>query len=249
MNRCYVEPELFRSGCFRIEGDDAGHLLRVLRVRTGEVLEIFDGRGRSVEAVVTETGRHFLIAEADASRPPNVEPPPACRVTLIPAVIRPGRMDWMIEKGVELGMQALWPFSAGRSRPHKAGAEDSRRARRVRRIAIEAARQSGRCHLPEIAPEARLEAVLARAAGLDVLLAASLAPGARPMAGVLMELEAPPRSLGILVGPEGDLTPEEQARVLAAGAIPVRLGRHVLRSETAALCALSLVRGVLEAEG
>ena len=216
----------------RVEGP-ALHHLRVARVVPGEMVEVFDGRGRAWAGwleTVDEGGAVLRLGDQRQAQSGRT-------VVLLQGLPKGDKLDWMLQKSTELGVSAVWPVVTARSvaRP-KPEAAVARHAR-WQRIVEEAARQSGRAAVPEVAALRPLdEAVRA------------LAPGVRLL--VLDEEERAERlgsaagdgAVALVVGPEGGLAREEVESLRAAGGVPVSLGPLVLRTETAGLAALAVLR-------
>jgi 16S rRNA (uracil1498-N3)-methyltransferase len=227
-----------QGGSAVLDGDEARHLARVLRARVGDVVTLFDGRGRAWQARVTRIARDTVELEAvepNAVEPNTVArfagepaPPPAApRLTLAVALPKGERQKWMVEKLTELGVARLVPLETARG---VAEATASAAARLERQV-IEACKQCGRDTLMEVAAGRPLDRVLA-----------DLPAGAR---GVIAHPHAPPLEAAAvqagateviaLVGPEGGFTAAELAAADRAGAVRVSLGPHILRVETAAI--------------
>jgi 16S rRNA (uracil1498-N3)-methyltransferase len=164
-------------------------------------------------------------------------------LTLIQAVPKAQKMDWIIQKATEIGVWSILPVMTDRGVVKLEEDRADKRAGRWQRIAVEAAKQCRTAWIPVVQPVQPLTAVLAGKLPVEVLLIASLEEGAVPLRQYLGELRGrKPRSIGLLIGPEGDFTPREAERAREAGAIPVSYGGRVLRVETAAiygLCALA----------
>ena len=234
MHRFLVSTELLSCDSPRPPRAAERHM-KVLRLQPGEVIELFDGRGRARHYAWSPAG---LAAAGDAA----VFPPPATRITLFACVTKGSRWDWTIEKSVELGVNRIVPVISARAIVRLPKAERPAKAERWRRIAEDAARQSDAVWLPEI-----LEAVdfpealaLARESG-RVFAGALVSPPAPPILKAVSETPADAKSdLAAFIGPEGDFTPEELASILGF-ATPVSLGPTVLRAETAAIFAVSVL--------
>lgn len=214
----YFLAELPPPGRHALPDDLAHHLGRVLRARAGDELRLGDGRGGTARATIAEVDRRGIRVDvADATR----EPPPPCALTLAFAVPRLQRVEWLLEHGTELGVARFQPIWTQRTRPTEG------RADRWERIVAAAAGQCDRAWLPAVEPACELGALLAR----TELPAARYV--ARPDGDA--PAPAPPGPTLLLVGPEGGFTAEEAAAIGSAGCRGIRLGRHILRTETAAL--------------
>lgn len=239
MHRCLVKTEELLAGAFTLARDESRHLQTVLRVRPGERITLFDGRGRTREAAITSADKHGLSLTADA--PVREHPQPACAVTLFACVSKGKRMDWTVEKAVELGVSRIAPVISDRTVVRLDADDGDAKADRWSRVAEEAARQCGAVWLPEIAAPLPFPASLNLLKESAPVFVADLSPQARPLRDALAAFSAPPPRAGWFVGPEGDFTPAELDALRGAGAVPVSLGRLVLRAETACLyglCAL-----------
>lgn len=206
---------------------------------------LFDGRGREATArVATATGGEVTLRVLARRVHPAPDEAGRCRLTLAVAMPKGPRADYLVEKSTELGVAALWPILAERSvvRPGPG------RVDKWRRVAIEAARQSGQVWLPKIATPRPLENVLAPLDTFESALVASLEDafgraGGRPPPPLLTTLErlGSSRSLIAVIGPEGGWTTDEVHALRAHGAVPVSLGHSILRVETASLFVAAVV--------
>ena len=167
-------------------------------------------------------------------------PPPPARVTLFQCIAKPARMDWLLEKAVELGVSRISPILSARVVARVRPGETPDRWRRILDAAL---CQCGGGWATELAPAVDWSGALAAMSALGgPVFVGSLAPGAQPVGDALLARREALRSgpVGWLVGPEGDFAPEELASALALpNAVPVTLGPNVLRVETAALCGVS----------
>jgi 16S rRNA (uracil1498-N3)-methyltransferase len=219
-------PSLPAKGTLRLPEDEAAHLTRVLRARPGDVVRVFDGRGREAECRVVEVSKAGAVVEVvrdvDAPRP-------ARDVVLVTSVPRGARMEWLVEKATEAGAAQLLPLAARRSVRKEAGANE---VRRWRRSAAEAAKQCGRATVPDVADPMPLADAIARTAGCTRLVGA---PGS---SATLRDALPEKGRVAIFVGPEGGFDAEEEAALAEAGAVRFGLGSLVLRVETAAVVAV-----------
>jgi 16S rRNA (uracil1498-N3)-methyltransferase len=171
----------------------------------------------------------------------SVQPPPATELVLVQALPKLKAMEVVLEKSVELGVGRIVPFVSARS-VARAGAEDApARFDRWNRIVEGAGKQSGASRFPVLDPLCDASGAATRVAELDIALVGSLETHSPPMAEVLASCLSHPSSAGIVIGPEGDLTPEEINLFRGAGGRPVSLGSLVLRVETAATLAMGIM--------
>ncbi|HNX36531.1 MAG TPA: RsmE family RNA methyltransferase [Kiritimatiellia bacterium] len=241
MHRCLVQTHELFAEAFALSRDEARHLQTVLRAKPGDRVTLFDGQGHTRLAVIASVEKHGLSLAAEA--PAVKHPRPPCRITLFACVSKGKRMDWTVEKAVELGVGRIVPVISDRTIVRLDANDGDAKVDRWLRVAEEAARQCGSVWLPEITPPASFRASMTLMAGTAPVFVAALTPGAQPLRAALAAFHATaPHQAGWFVGPEGDFTPAELEELLAAGTIPVSLGQQVLRAETACLyglCALN----------
>jgi 16S rRNA (uracil1498-N3)-methyltransferase len=233
MRRRFFVHEV-RNGKAQIEGEEARHLTRVLRVEAGQRYEISDNR--NVYLAEIETARKENVVFRTLEKLPAA--PASARFELYASLIKFDRFEWIVEKATELGVTEIVPVEATRSERglEKAAAK---RLERWRRIALEASQQARRTHLPEIAGPISLNDAIARTGSYRYAL--DEAPGAAPLMQALPAERTVQDTVSILTGPEGGWTEEERACFAAAGWIPVSMGPLILRAETAVIAALAVV--------
>ena len=215
-----------------VDGDSAAHLRRVLRVEAGQKYELSDGE-RLYLAEITGFGLGTVEFSIIEQLPPRS--PGAC-IILYAALLKFDRFEWMIEKATELGASRLIPLVTARS---EAGLEKAalKRLPRWNRIAEESGQQCRRLRAMIVDPPLEFASVLAAPHAQRLLLDED---GVTPL---LTILRSTPGEIALLTGPEGGWTSQERAASRDAGWSPATLGQSVLRAETAALAALSLVQG------
>lgn len=230
MARFFIPAELWASG--GLPEGEGRHASQVLRLGPGERVEVFDGTGRVAQVELTEVGRRsvrvkFLREWREERARPEIH--------LAVAQIKNERFDWLVQKATELGAASIRPVSAARSVVKLEGRDMEKRRAKWLQVAIEAAKQCGHVVLPEIFPVAKPDEAF-RAAPRGLKGIPTVGVGGLPL-GVFFTPETD--NITFAIGPEGDWTPEEMSSAQAAGFAPLNLGRHVLRSETAALHVLS----------
>jgi len=227
LHRFYVDPNTPGEGTVILEGDEAHHALRVARVRVGDAVALFDGRGRLLRGHVVATERRSLEVDIDAV---EVRARPARRVVVLQAYLnRDKPMESIVRGCTELGVSEICVFRAERSerKPHLGS--------KWQRIAIESCKQCGRLWLPEFRVVEDLVDALADVDGSLLLASMDIAP-------VSLGDSTGDGDVYLLIGPEGDLTTEETELALAHGASPVSLGETTYRSEVAVRIAVTLVQ-------
>ena len=225
-----------RGGYAELSGEEADHLARVLRAQPGQVYELSDNRGLYL-AEVESAGRRVVRFRVREQLPSE---PESARVTVLAALVKFDRFEWMVEKATEMGASAIVPVAAARSDKGLEAAA-AKRVERWRRIAREASQQSRRARLPWIADPVRLERAAGEAAGLRIYL--EELPGSPPLARAVA---GGPAEVTLAVGPEGGWTLEERGVLAGAGFQTVTLGPSILRAETAALAAVAIVTHLVQ---
>jgi len=235
--RLYVPPASLSTGTLILRGDDHHYLFRVLRLRAGAVVLLFDGRGREADAVVEgiEKERATLRVGDVRAHPPAQGP----RIEVLVSLIKGERMEWCVQKLVELGAARILPIRTARSVVKLDGERAETRRRRWEAIAKDAARQCGSTTVPEIAPVTSLQGALEDIARVTLKLAFWERARDRSLREALPEES--PESIALLIGPEGGLVAREVESAAEAGFVSVGLGPRVLRAETAAVAAMAAV--------
>lgn len=237
MHRCYVEAKQWTDTGVRLSAEEIHYLRDVLRVRDGEPVAVFDGRGREAEACVSLTESSGALKLTELRKlPPRA---PRIAITLLQAIPKGTRMDWIVEKATELGVSRIVPLLTERVVQRFDAGQRRTKAQRWQRIALSAARQCRTPIVPEVLDVTDLAGALALCRGAAPFLVGSLQPSARPLKEALRA--KPAGRAALLIGPEGDLTEAELGTAIEAGAEPVSFGSLVLRVETAALYGLSVV--------
>ena len=234
--RCYLPPEEWCRTTVTLSGREAYHLSRVLRVTPGTVVTCFDGQGHEAPAQV----RRVIRREIQLELKERFETPePRCRITLGIAVPRHGRMDQIIDQATQMGVNRVAPLLTRRGVVKVSPEAMRKKQARWEQIAIEAGKQSGVSRIPVIQPVTPWAGLLPSLATTDCVLIAAI-EGPHESLGQILS-QGDPRHLLVLIGPEGDFTPEEIEEAARAGAHRISLGPTVLRCETAVVASLTLV--------
>ncbi|OGT00494.1 MAG: 16S rRNA (uracil(1498)-N(3))-methyltransferase [Gallionellales bacterium RIFCSPLOWO2_12_FULL_59_22] len=236
MPRFYCPPPLPLSGLFDLPPEAAHHAARVLRLREGDRVEMFDGMGNECHGVISEVGGKRVvvgrIAAADADR----ESP--LRVVLAQALSSSEKMDWVVQKATELGVAEIQPLDTERSVAKLSAERAAKRLEHWRQVAISACEQCGRNLLPQIHAPLDIMAWLQQVKELSDTKLVLLPQGAA-------SLHSQPKPQGrvvLLIGAEGGFTGAESDSALRCGFAPIRLGARVLRTETAAVAGLAALQ-------
>ncbi|HCI14958.1 MAG TPA: 16S rRNA (uracil(1498)-N(3))-methyltransferase [Gallionellaceae bacterium] len=236
MPRFYCPPPLPDHGSFDLPPDAAHHASRVLRLREGDAVEIFDGIGNERRGVIAElAGKRVVVGELAATDADRESP---LRVVLAQAMASSEKMDWVVQKATELGVTEIQPLDTERSVARLSAERAEKRLEHWRQVAISACEQCGRNVLPKIHTPLDIMAWLRQTQGAPetklILLpqgATSLHAQPKPQAGVVL-----------LIGAEGGFAPAESESALNCGFAPIRMGARVLRTETAAVAGLAALQ-------
>lgn len=230
ISRFFFPDVLPAEGVVRLPEALAHHATRVLRLAPDDPLVLFDGRGGEVRARLQGRGREWFAALT--SRDPVDRESPH-RLVLVQALASGDKMDWIVQKVVELGVAAVIPVETQRTVLRLAGDRAARRVAHWQQIAVSACEQSGRNRVPEVGAIVPLGTYLANHRETDKLLLV-------PQAGAALRSLPPPCDLRhLMVGPEGGWSDDELAACMTAGCVAIKLGPRVLRTETAGLAALA----------
>jgi 16S rRNA (uracil1498-N3)-methyltransferase len=241
VQRFFVPAEWLQRDPVVLTGETAHQITRVLRMRPGDECLLLDDSGWAYRLVLEGLGPDRVTGRVVERLQPDTEP--TVLLWLHQALLPERKMDWVLQKGTELGVAVFAPIATERSVHGRKDAVDEAKLGRWRRIVREAAEQSGRARLPELRPPEPLAAACARAAREDTLdLMAAVDPGALPLRLALSALNARSfRQIHLFIGPEGGFSPAEAERARRAGIVPVSLGPRVLRTETAGMVALAAI--------
>jgi 16S rRNA (uracil1498-N3)-methyltransferase len=238
--RIYVDADLSAGGGIDLPAAAAHHLVRVLRMHEGDPVVLFNGRGGEYAGRISETqNAQVKIAGLEFS---PIERESPLQLTLAQGISRGERMDYTLQKAVELGIAEIVPIWMERSTVKSDAVRDAKRGLHWRGIVISACEQCGRNRVPVVHNSMNLLDCFAKPGhGLKLLLHGGESSGLRGLGG---EGIATDSTITLLAGPEGGFAPAEIEAAIAAGFRPVRLGPRTLRTETAALAALAAIQAL-----
>lgn len=238
----FVRPDCIALPTISITGDLLIHLRNSLRVTTGETLWFSNGQGTRYQAEITEVSKHAVTGRIleKIQEPPHRTP----RLKLGQSLLKREKMDWVIQKATELGVDEFVPVESRHSVVQLKADRVDHQLARWSRIALEAAQQSEQWRVPTVAPSRSLAALLT-SRGNDTM---TLMLAERKEGKTLQTVElprGPNDSVLILIGPEGGWSKEEIETAEQAEGLLVTLGPHILRAETAAIAAISILQSRL----
>src|ERR1700730_8577925 len=247
MHRFYIPPENWNPDALLLNEAEAHHARDVLRLKRGDKVVLFNGRGREMTAEIVDLSKNEVplrkLHEAET-------PPLKCRITLGQAIPKGKYMDVIVQKAVEIGAAEIAPILSDRTVVHVDLESAAQKQAKWQQVAIEAAKQCGQNWLPQVRVPRKLSEFFsgnanASPARTDLQLIGSLQSDAQHLKKILAEYATEhrqlPTSVLMLIGPEGDFTPAELALARSHGCRPLTLGPIVLRVETAALYCLSVL--------
>ena len=251
MPRFFVSREQISETNISILGDDAFHISRALRMAAGEHITVCDGEGMEYECILREFLPDRVVSEIISGAPSSSEPP--FKAHIYQGLPKGDKLDTVIQKSVECGASAITTFESEFCIVKVKADSEKNKLERRRRIAAEAAKQSGRGVLPEVNPTVSFDEMLARASSADLSLFCYEAEGTEPLGKLISgKLRTPSGEKGrapeiaIVIGPEGGFSSAEAEKARAAGFSMCGLGKRILRTETASTFALACL--VYEAE-
>ena len=232
--RIYTPQTLVPDSTVELDTEAAHHVARVLRMRSGDALTLFDGRGAEYPASIVNIDRKTVQVAIAAAHVVDRESPLAIHLGI--AISKGERMDWVIQKATELGVARITPLQSERVEVRLRGEREEKKAAHWQAVAIAACEQCGRNRIPAIDAPQALAVWLA-----DVEADAHFVLHHRSE-HALSAYATPPHSVALLIGPEGGLSDAEIALAEAQNFAPLRLGPRVLRTETAPLAALGILQ-------
>ena len=245
MHRCFLPGADWAAPSLLLEGEEARHARRVMRLRPGDVCELFDGCGQAARVrLVAVEGASSMRVEVEELLEPMA---PVADVVLATAVPKGAHMDLVVQKAVELGVSRVVPLISERTIVRLDGREAQQKCQKWQRTVLEACKQCGVNRLPVVEAPQSYASFIRREDLPGLRLQCALVPQARP----LRELLEPARAQGgsactLLIGPEGDFSPAEYEAGASAGFAPVSLGPIVLRVDTAVFMAVAAARYALD---
>ncbi len=235
MGKFFVLPQQIQDDTIHIEGGDALHIGKVLRLTVGDRITVCDGAGVDYEAQIQQMRPQEVLAKIVGRKRADTEP--SLRVVLYQGIPKGTKMDYVIQKAVELGVAQIVPVALKRTVVKLDAKGAAGKVVRWNKIAAEASKQCNRAVIPQVAPVVTLHEALSQMQQQLKLIPYE----AEEKKGLRDALQQYPQvsSVGVLIGPEGGFDREEVEQAISAGLLPVRLGKRILRTETAPLAVIA----------
>ena len=238
MHHCFVQPDQIGADQVVITGEDARHISRVLRMTAGDELWVRTGSDdRHIRCRIVSAGEDEVLADIEWTEHAQAELP--CEIVLLQSLPKGDKMEWIIQKAVELGASRIVPMVSARSIVRLEGSRAERKVQRWNAISESAANQSHRDKIPQVTAICSYEEALRQAAACThVLIPYERAEGMEETRRILQSIR-PGESVSVMIGPEGGFEAAEVEAAIAAGAAPISLGHRILRTETAGMTLLA----------
>ena len=235
--RVHVPGPLIQGHIAELPESVAYHLTKVLRMRAGALVIVFDGVGNEHYAEILELDSKRVTIRIEEAIRGDTESP--LLITLVQGISRAERMDWTLQKATELGVHAIAPVITSRSVVRLDDRQANKKLEHWQAIVVSACEQSGRRMIPAVQPPVRLHDYFSRSNSDNMRLVL------HPEATIALSSQPRPlKDVELLIGPEGGLDEDELQRAVDAGFTPVKLGPRILRTETASVVALSVMQAL-----
>jgi len=238
MPRFYIPNPHIQNGLLKIEGDEVKHIRKVLRLKAGDEILVFDGLGKEFEGTIVDEGRSSVMVKIESILSSKGDSP--LEVTLAQSLLKGGKMDYLIQKATELGVKEIIPFFSSRSVLLLEKSKRLKRHHRWEKIAIEASKQCQRGVVPKIESLQDYSGMLRAASTGHLRLILWERDGIKLKEA--LERSGEKTKIFFVIGPEGGFSQDEVDKAKRGGFVAVTLGRRILRAETASLCLLSILQ-------
>ena len=242
MHRFFVSPAQVGEEFISVTGEDVKHISKVLRLREGDEIVLCDGDCTEYRAEISSLEKNEVTARILEKSASLTEP--SVHLTIFQGLPKAGKLETVIQKGTEIGVSRFVPFDCSRAVVKPWSAQDDKCVR-YQRVALEAAKQSRRGRVPVVAAPVKFAALCEQARAQELTLVAWEDERALSLKQALQQAKekgtAPLSRIAVVIGPEGGISSEEAEALKAAGALPVSLGRRILRTETAGMAAAAMI--------
>ena len=244
MPRFFLTPDKFENDSVVIDGENARHISRSLRMRAGDIVTLCDGESNEYVCRLDSFTDTQVFASVIEKKACESEPP--YRVTLMQCLPKSDKMELVIQKAVELGVYRVIPVSSSRCIVKLDDASAPKKIQRWQKIADDAAGQCGRGILPKIEMPMSFADALRAAGDADLRMFMYEGEGEKSVSMAISTCDKTPSDIYVLIGSEGGFSEEEAAKARENGFVVTTLGKRILRTETAPLCVLSVISAFLE---
>ncbi len=234
MPQFLIDPKAIRESHATLNAQETKHLTKVLRYKKGDTLWVTDGESRYLAAIESIGHQEALLRLLEKEKPILKATGPVLGI----ALLKHDHLEWVLQKGVELGVEDFFLFTSERTVPRYADQTTPKKIARFEKIALEAAKQSGFVAIPKIHPPKNFSEITSHFKNFTAVLLAWEQEREGSFHSVFETID--PQRMMVLIGPEGGFTPHEVFQAEKGGAKKISLGRQILRSETAAIAALTL---------
>lgn len=238
MHKFFINKENILGNKLHITGDDVNHIYKVLRLNNGDIIVASNGEGREYASKIMEITKQAVVCEIIEEFDNLSEPP--IKITLFQGLPKAQKMEFIIQKGVEIGVCRIQPVITQRVIVKTEGKDISNKLERWRRISEEASKQSNRGVIPEIIEPISFDLAIEKIKNFDLAIIPYEKEKGNGLKRVLLEnLNA--KDIGVFIGPEGGFDESEIDKCIANSVIPVTLGPRILRTETAGIAVSSMI--------
>ena len=238
MHKFFIKKENLFDDKLHITGDDVTHIYKVLRLNKGDIIIVSNGEGREYTSRIIEISKQAVVCEIIEEFENLSEPP--VKITLFQGLPKAQKMEFIIQKGVEIGVCRIQPVITQRVVVKTEGKDISNKLERWRRISEEASKQSNRGVIPEILEPIYFDRAIEEIKNFDLAIVPYEKENGNGLKRLLME-NSNAKSIGVIIGPEGGFDESEIDICMEKGVIPVTLGPRILRTETAGIAVSSLI--------
>ncbi len=238
VNRFFISTSDLEDDRVRLSPEQAHQVYHVLRLRAGDVVVVLDDTGMEYNVTLTTAEKREAAGRVTQRRQARGEP--TVQVVLFQSMLAREKFEWVLQKGAEVGVARFVPVLTERSLVRTRQIEETKRTR-WRRILTEAAEQSHRGRIPEIAEIVAWKEAVLQLGHFDRALIAATSGPTRTLKEALRPDDKPPASIAVLIGPEGGFSDDEVRQACKSGAVPIRIGPRILRTETAAIVIPALI--------
>ncbi len=238
MSRFYVRPGAVAGGKIYIEGEESHHIIDVMRLKEGDSITVFDGTGREYDGKIDAVGNKSVVIGVSKTRKPGKKS--GAGITLAQAIPKKDKMDLIVREATELGVNEIIPVETSRTIVRIREEKEQGKRDRWRKIAVEASKQSGRTDLPGIGSITPFADILGSVKKYDIAVMPCLSKKSVTIGQALKKAKNAKSAL-VMIGPEGGFSDGEIKQAVKSGSVPVTLGPLVLKCDTAAVAALSIL--------